>query len=304
MTRRELIAGAAAIAVAGPLAQAKQRLTRAQISAITDEIGRTQEEAIAFAHQYGLQWVELRNVPETKKEFAKLTEPELRRWAAQLGAEKLKVSFLNTSLLKFTWPGTTPAKPEKESEEAAAKKWSTRLDDLRNAVMAANILGVDKVRVFTGTRTADPESVFPLVVRTMEEMIPIAEKGKVRLLIENEYSQNVGTSAESKKILEMLPSKTIGLNWDPENAWILKESPWPDGYAQIPKARMLNAQFKAKSLLEGSPEKLDWKSILQAMQDDGYRGELGLETHTPGESLLENAHYSMKTILRMLGELK
>ena len=31
--------------------------------------------------------MELRNIPETKKEFAKLTEPELKKWAAELHAD-------------------------------------------------------------------------------------------------------------------------------------------------------------------------------------------------------------------------
>src|SRR5947209_14065037 len=105
ISRRDLLAGSAALVAAGRLQAFKSHITKANISAITDEIGKTQAEAIEFAHQYGLQWIELRNVPETKKEFAFLTEPELKGWAAQLASNKLKVSFLNTSLLKFPWPG-------------------------------------------------------------------------------------------------------------------------------------------------------------------------------------------------------
>ena len=75
-----------------------------------------------------------------------------------------------------------------------------------SAVRAANILGVDKIRVFTGTRVEHPETAYPLIVKTMEDLIPIAEKGKVKLLIENENSQNIGTSPEVKAIMELLPS--------------------------------------------------------------------------------------------------
>jgi len=209
ISRRELLTGAGALLAGSRLQAFKSRITKAHISAITDEIGKTQSEAIAFAHQYGLQWVELRNVPETKKEFAFLTEPELKRWSAELAANKLKVSFLNTSLLKFTWPGTASKAPPSEAEQ---KRWENRKQDVASALLAANVLGVDKVRVFTGTRVEHPETTHPLIVKTMEELIPMAEKAKVRLVIENEYSQNVGTSAESKTIMELLPSKWIGLN--------------------------------------------------------------------------------------------
>jgi sugar phosphate isomerase/epimerase len=310
VTRRQLLAGAGSVLAAGPLEAFKNRITKARISAITDEIGKTQADAIAFAHQYGLEWVELRNVPETKKEFAFLTEPELKAFAAELSAAKLKVSFLNTSLLKFTWPGLTPAKMRKETDEARAtrvaseqKRWDRRREDVASALRAANILGVDKVRVFTGTRVEDPKTTFPLIVSTMQELIPMAEKAKVKLLIENETSQNIGTSAESKAIMELLPSKTMGLNWDPQNALGLHEVPWPDGYKLVPKNRMLNAQIKAKGVLDSSPEKLDWKSIMEAMQKDGYRGEIGLETHIFDGTLIEKAHESMEDILHMVGEL-
>jgi sugar phosphate isomerase/epimerase len=310
VSRRELLAGSAALLASGRLQAFKSHLTKANISAITDEIGKTQADAIAFAQQYGLQWVELRNVPETKKEFSFLTEPELKRWAAELAAAKLKVSFLNTSLLKFTWPGMTPDRMREETADQRAtrlaaeqKKWDRRKEDVANALMAANILGVGKIRVFTGSRVAQPETTYPMIVRTLEELIPMAEKAKVHLLIENETSQNIGTSAESKAILELLPSKTIGLNWDPQNALPLREVPWPDGYAQIPKDRLMNAQFKARGLLEDSPGKLNWKAILEAMQKDGYRGRIGLETHIFDGTLIEKAHESMKEILHIAGEL-
>ncbi len=293
------MAGAALALAAGKLQAFKSHITKARISAITDEIGRTQADAIDFAHQYNLQWVELRNVPETKKEFAFLTEPELKRWSAELAANKLKVSFLNTSLLKFTWPGLAPPDAKATPDE---KRWASRKDDVAAALNAANILGVDRIRVFTGARVANPETAYPVIVQTMEELIPLAEKAKVKLLIENENSQNIGTSAEVKAIMELLPSKTIGYNWDPGNAQSLRETPWPDGYALLPKSRMLNVQFKAKNLLDG-PDKLNWRAIMEAMQKDNYQGELGLETHVFDGTLIEKAHESMKEIMHTVGEL-
>jgi sugar phosphate isomerase/epimerase len=221
----------------------------------------------------------------------------LKAAAAELTSNKLKVSFLNTSLLKFTWPDLAP--PNGKPDE---KRWASRKDDVAKALLAANILGVDKVRVFTGSRIPQPETAYPAIVRTMEELIPLAEKARVKLLIENENSQNIGTSAELKAIMELLPSKTIGYNWDPGNAQSLKETPWPDGYALLPKNRMMNVQFKAKNLLDG-PDKLNWRAIMEAMQKDNYQGELGLETHVFDGTLIEKAHESMKEILHAVGEL-
>jgi sugar phosphate isomerase/epimerase len=309
LTRRHVLGMSAAALAAGPLGAFKSRITKANISAITDEIGLTQTDAIAFAHQYGLQWVELRNVPETKKEVAFLTDPEIKAIAAQLASNKLKVSFLNTSLMKFAWPGTEPLNAAKETPEQRAtriaanqKRWEHRKEDVQAAVRAANILGTDKIRIFAGNRVAHPETVYPLIQRTMEEFIPIAENGKCHLLIENEYSENIGTSAETRDIMKLLPSKVFGFNWDPGNELYLKAQSWPDGYNLLPKDRMLNAQFKAKNLMEGE-EKIDWLSILRAMQNDGYQGQIGLETHTGPVNLVENAHTAMKTIMHLVGQL-
>jgi sugar phosphate isomerase/epimerase len=299
LSRRQLLAGAATLAAAGRLSAFKSRITKASISAITDEIGKTQADAIDFAHHYELSFIELRNLPETGREFAKMTEPELKRSAAELASNKLKVSFLNTSMMKFNWPGLNPDVPVKPSDQ---KKWDSRKDDLANALLAANILGTDKVRVFTGSRVAHPETTYKLIVQTLEEFIPMAEKAKVHLLIENEYSQNIGNSAESRDILAMLPSKTIGLNWDPGNAQELKEIPFPDGYALVPKDRILNIQFKASNTLDG-PNKMDWKAVLEALEKDNYAHKLGLETHGDAAKRMEHAHASMEEMLHVVGSL-
>lgn len=280
LTRRDMLAGAAAMLGAGGLQAGKARISKSRVSAVTDEIGRNQAEAVAFAKQYALQWVELRNVPGSEKAFASLSEPELKRYAAELAANKLKVSLLKTNLLRF--PG--PAK-----------------DDLARAITAAQILGVDKIGIFTGTRVANPATAYPAIVRTLEELIPLAESAKVRLLIENERSQNIGTCAELKAILDLLPSKSVGFNWDPYSALVLNEAPWPAGYAQLPKTRMFNVQIKAEGLSDG-PRQINWRAVMEAMERDGYQGEISLATETFDDTF-EKANDAMREIMHIVGEL-
>ena len=74
---------------------ARPRLSRARVSAITDELASTQSEAVRLAREFGFEGVELRNVPETGRPFAALSDPELKRWAAELASNKLKVSALH-----------------------------------------------------------------------------------------------------------------------------------------------------------------------------------------------------------------
>src|SRR5512139_3186316 len=107
MTRRELLSAAAASAT--PLF-GRTHFSKATLSAITDEIGKTTDDAIAFAHQYGLKFIELRNIPEDRREYVASPEEKIKAHAARFAREGLKVSFINTGMLKFTWPGTEPAR--------------------------------------------------------------------------------------------------------------------------------------------------------------------------------------------------
>jgi sugar phosphate isomerase/epimerase len=308
MTRRELLAAAGA-ACATPL-WARSHFDKSRISAITDEIGTSTDDAIAFAHQYGLTNVEIRNPAGAKKEYFTLSEAEIRTDALRFQKEGLKVSFVNTSLLKFTWPGTEPARKRTETPEAREKRlaaekarWDRRMEDLHKVIRCAQIMGCDKVRVFTGTRVQDPKSMYARIAETIGgEMAAVAEKEKVYLLIENEGSQNIGTSAELGEVFKLIPSKWVGLNWDPHNAYG-KEKSYPDGYAELPKKRILNVQIKGKGVMPASPEKEDWKAIMQALDKDGYKGKVGLETHIFDGTLIAAAHTSMEEIMRIVGEL-
>lgn len=309
VTRRELLAGTLLV----PTLLAKTRIDKSRISAITDEIGYTPEESLAFAKQYNLRFVEVRSVPtpkgvKGKGEYAFLPEAELKEAAASFAANNLKVSFINTGLLKFAWPesGYVPRRPESEEGKAKRlaselKRWDRRKEDVEQAVNAAVILGCDKIRVFTGSRVADPKTMYARIAETVKELEPIAAKKKVHLLIENENSQNIGTSQELADIMPLIPSKWVGFNWDPQNALALKEVPWPDGYAVLPKNRMLNIQFKGKGIMAASPEKLDWAAIVGALNKDGYPYKIGMETHLFDGTLIAAAHESMETMLRIVG---
>ncbi|MBZ5582121.1 MAG: sugar phosphate isomerase/epimerase [Acidobacteriia bacterium] len=308
MTRRKLLATAAAAAFS---LRARARWDKSRISAITDEIGNTTDESIAFAHQYGLQYVEIRDrrLPNSRKEYFTLTEPEIKADAILFAREGLKVSFVNTSLMKFTWPGMDA--PRRRPEEPAARekrlagekaRFDRRMEDLQNAIRCAQLMGCDKVRIFTGTRVQEPQTVLPKVAEILGEMATAAEKAKVYLLIENEMSQNIATSAELARITGLIPSKWIGMNWDPHNAYG-KETSFPDGYALLPKKRLLNVQVKGKGVMPNSPEKEDWKAILTALDRDGYKGRVGLETHIFDGTLIAAAHTSMEELMRIVREI-
>jgi sugar phosphate isomerase/epimerase len=287
---------------------AKTHLDKSRISAITDEIGLSTLEAIAFAHHYEMQNVEIRNSPG-RKEYYLLPESEIKADAELLAKEGLKVSFVNTGLLKYTWPGTEPLRRRPETPEARDKRvaseklrWDQRSEDFQKAIRCAHIMGCDKVRVFAGTRVADPGTLYPIIADTLGELSKLAEKERVYLLLENEGSQNIATAQELADVMKLIPSKWVGFNWDPHNAYG-KEKAYPDGYGLLPKARMLNLQIKGKGVMPESPEKEDWRAIFAALNNDGYEGKVGLETHLFDGTLITAAHKSMDEIMKICREV-
>ena len=181
---------------------AKAGIDKSRISAITDEIGLSTLEAIAFAHYYGHaeHGDPQSGGPRQEGVFPAARRPRSRADADLFAREGLKVSFVNTSLLKFTWPGTEPARKRNETPEArerrlAAEKarFDRRLDDAQLAIRCAQIMGCDKIRVFGGTRVADPPSMYQRIADELGERSanwPSARK--VYFLLENEGSQNCG----------------------------------------------------------------------------------------------------------------
>lgn len=282
MTRRELLAGTAACATT---LWARNHWDRSRISAITDEIGATADEAATFAHQNGMLFVEVRNQPGSNREYATGREADMKAAATQLTIENVKVSVVNTSLLKFTWPGGQSAPDQ--------ARWDRRMDDLQKALRCAHIMGADKLRIFAGTRVSDPSSMFQRTADTLAEMAAEAEKAKVMLLLENDPATNVADCAELAAVMKLAPSKWVGINWKPS----------PDGYALLPKKRILNVRVPASSLIPGRPESMNWKSILTSLEKDGYNGRITLETGTPGSAGMGAVRDSLDQLVHIVREV-
>ena len=306
MNRRSFLA--TSLAAALPAVSSTPKLDSSRVSVITDEASRSPEAAIEFARKFGLQRLSLRSLPAPDnhgKSYHALEPAELKLAAQQFKDAGIRIAFLDTPFLKFALPGTEPVR--KTPEEPAARErrltrdklqFDNRIADLRKGIAAGQILGCSSLRIFTFSRVSDPASLFPRIAEVISPMADVAKQEGVRLLIENEPSQNAGTSPETAALLKLLPPN-VGINWDSLNGIGLGEKPFPDGYNAVPKDRLWNVHVKGKSLLD-YPEKLDWIPIFQALERDGFTGSLELETHIFGETQVAASHASMAELLRLL----
>lgn len=298
MTRRALLAGTPMMLTA---LGAGRGMDMSRISVITDECSATPADAIAFAGKYNLRWVELRDVPGTKKTYSAMTPEELRRAAVDLKRVGLRVAFFNARGTKYPLPGTTPRDARNATPERLAlsqRQFDNRIADLRRDIAAAQAFDTKYVRVFAFGRVADVPALLPRLAEVLGEMGEVARKEGMMLLLENEPACNVGTCAEFAALIKLLPESSFGINWDANNGQSMKEKPFPDGYALLPKKRIVHVHMHGRTLLD--PEKmLDWSAIFKQLTVDGYKGCAGLETHYFDGTKIAKSHLCMEVLQKM-----
>ncbi len=304
VTRRQLLLSAAALPA---LAAKSKPVDITRISAISDELARSQAASIDFAKQYGMSHLDLRGVPGAKVSYWSMPEAELRVAAKEFVANGIKIDHLAASLLKFSLPGTDPLRKTPESPEARQKRidrdsasFERRMEDLRRCIQSAHILGAKSIRVFAFSRIQDPVPLLPRIADIIGPMAELAAKEGVQLTMENEASCNVATCSEAAAMAKLIPGKGFGLIWDTMNGGV-REVAFPDGYQLLPKARIANVHMKGRTLLD-EPTKQDWTAIFRQLAKDGYAGNFCLETHIDigGPGQIPASHASMKAIQKYL----
>ena len=122
------------------------------------------------------------------------------------------------------------------------------------------------------------------------EAVERAQEAGLVLALENEHECNVGTGAEARWVLDLIPSPFFGLVWDHGNEAMMGSEPFPSGYSHV-RGRVTHVHLKDVDE-GGNWTKLgtgiiDYPGQLRALAQDGYAGVLSLETHyeIPGGGL-------------------
>jgi sugar phosphate isomerase/epimerase len=139
----------------------------------------------------------------------------------------------------------------------------------------------------------------------------IAVKNDIVLVLENEHSCNMGTGREMGRVVKEIGSPGLRGNWDPGNAAMLDEVPFPDGYAAVKglfshmhvKDVRKNAATAKKEWAPVGGGYIDWKGQIDALRKDGYQGTISLETHyaRPDHNKVESTRESLGGLLKILG---
>ena len=258
------------------------------IAAITDEFAPDLETALAGMSEVGMTGAEMRLV--SGRNMIDLTNDEVDRVRATVEKRGMKVISLASPLLKCVLPDS-PALDTRIEHDVFGSPYTfedqPRLT--RRAFEIAERLGARIIRVFSYWRTVEPDRCLPAAAEALHELGETAAKRGITIALENEQACNAGTGAEAATLFALVQHPAVKILWDPANASILDETPYPDGYKQLPAGRIVHVHAKDCDVREHKPiwgplgeMSVDWKGQIAALRRDGYSGWISLETHWTG----------------------
>lgn len=309
LTRRDLFKGAAAAGALASLAAGEPDPAHGfRLGIISDEISTNLDEAVDFITSYKLHGVELREI--WGKNIMISPQEDLDRAKKLLAAHDITVSDIASPIFKWNIPGE--ATHANEKHDFAVGRFTEEDADktLLKSFELARFFGTKKVRIFTYWRVADPEKVYSQVRDRMGKAARLAEKNDIILMVENEQECNVGTGKELGRLLRDVNSPALRGVWDPGNASVLGETPFPDGYEAVKgmfphmhiKDTRKNPQTGKMVWAPVGGGVIDFKGQFAALHKEKYSGTMSLETHyrRPDGNKVESTRESLEGLLKVL----
>jgi sugar phosphate isomerase/epimerase len=258
------------------------------IGAITDEFSPDLDTALTAMSAVGMTFVELRVI--SGRNIIDHTDDEVDRIRARIEQRGMRILSIASPVLKCVLPDSPPL-DERVQHDVFGSSYT--FDDqprlARRAFEIAARAGARLIRVFSYWRTVEPERCVDQIVVALRELASRATERNLVVGLENEHACNVGTGGEAARILARLDHPALKVIWDPANASILGETPYPDGYAKLPPRRIAHVHAKDCHVQGHKPTwgalgemGLDWKGQIAALVRDGYAGGISLETHWRG----------------------
>ena len=286
-----------------------------RLSVITDELTQDFDRACSIAAKdFNLKWVEIREL--WKKNSMALDTKEIAEARRILKRYELRVTDIGSPLFKVDWKGAPVSKYSPKRDEFNANYTFDQQEEvLERSIALAKSFGTERIRCFDFWRLDNQAPYREAMNAKLREAAEATGKQGLLLVLENEPSCNTATGAESAKVLAAVPSRYFMLNWDPGNAAAAGETPYPNGYALLPKKRIGHCHCKDTIRKpDGSSEWapvgkgiIDWVGQFEALKKDGYREAVSLETHWRGAGTAEASSRismaGMKECLRKAGAL-
>lgn len=260
------------------------------IGAVTDEISRDLEEALAVATDWGLDRFELREGREAR--FPGFTPREIGLVEDRLRAGD-RITAVSPGILK----GSVSDTRRTESELATTLPASIELAQ-RFACPVLNVFGFE--------RAADePASNRLVVMRAFERVAEVAAEAGMTVTVENEPGFWIDTPAETAAMFEEIGHPALRANWDPANLQWGGIAPDYEGFVTL---RPHLAGLHVKDFTPDDAEApwrpvgegiVPWRDLLTWIVEETDLPHVTLETHcVPLKACSARSLAALRTLLQ------
>lgn len=278
-----------------------------RLCVITDEISQDLGQALDVMAEYGCKDAELRNL--YGKYIVDSDEDDLKRAEAELKRVGMAVPCIDTPLYKcdlFDEGGEATG----ATHGAQARSLDDQMHLLQKSIDLCKRFDAPYIRIFSfwrrGSMTPEIEE---RIVTALMRPAEVAERAGVTLLLENEHACYLGTGAETARVVEKIGSPALKMVWDPGNAYMAGEQPFPSGY-EAAAAHVLHVHIKdARATEDGKLQwtvvgegEVDYAGQFAALKRAGYVGAISLETHykAPSGDPVESSRLCLAGMKRLV----
>lgn len=280
-------------------------------SIVTDELSGDPETAFELGLEWGVDRFELRGIHDGR--VPRLDPYARQRLLRAVRSFGVTITAISPGLFKCPFPSAEPLRSNlgwmdkgffQRWEEARALVEDHRRNLLPASIDFAGEVGAKYIIAFSFSRSGAAGGEAPAgVVELLAEAAEAADAVGLELLVETEEGHWADTGARSAVLVKRAAQPGLAINWDPANALIDGDVPYPHGYEAL-KHLVRNVHFKdARLYPDGSWELLaegdvDWAGQIAALAADGYEGAIGIEPHlSPSVASTRNALARLRSLI-------
>jgi len=263
-----------------------------EIAIVTDEISDDPQTSIELGLEWGVTAYELRGYGAERVPL--FTPFQKHRIEELLDQFDVRVVAISPGLFKCPNP-LAPREhfPLSIIDQTLYERWRHPRDLAKYhlqellplSIEYAQSIGAEKIVAFSFERGTMKEKTVPdEVLLVIQEAAGQCAGADLELVIEVEAGFWCDTGANTAAIMRAIAHPALGVNWDPGNAIVAGDIPFPDGYAAV-RDYVKHVHFKDvtftndgghRYVLEGE---IEWAGQVAALVDDGYAGIISVETH-------------------------
>lgn len=280
-----------------------------RLGVITDEISQDLGRALDVMAEYGCTDAELRNI--YGKYIVDADEEDLKRAEAELARRSMAVPCIDTPLFKCNLEDADAA-ASGPTHGARERGLDEQMHLLHRSIDLCKRFDAPYIRIFSFWRpkgaSLTPE-IEDRIAAALTAPVEVAQRAGVVLLLENEHACYLGTGAETARVVEKVGSPALKMVWDPGNAFMAGERPFPSGY-EAAASHILHVHVKdARATPAGTLQwavvgegEIDYAGQFQALKAAGYAGGVALETHykAPSGDPEESSRVCLAGLKRLL----